>query len=74
MLPSSHPKIAHPQVTKRVRKSRVQIETMSAGLEVTQPREIAVYARAFGLLQQSAVYGKPARELIGRAIGELQEA
>jgi hypothetical protein len=51
----------------------VQIETMSAGLEVTQPREIGVYLRAFSLLQASAVYGKPAREMIGRAIAELQE-
>jgi hypothetical protein len=51
----------------------VQVETMSAGLEVTQPREIGVYLRAFSLLQASAVYGKPAREMIGRAIAELQE-
>jgi transcriptional regulator with XRE-family HTH domain len=50
----------------------VQIETMSAGLEVTQPREIGIYLRAFALLQESAVYGKPARDLIGRAIAELQ--
>jgi transcriptional regulator with XRE-family HTH domain len=50
----------------------VQIETMSAGLEVTQPREIGVYLRAFKLLQASAVYGKPARDLTGRAIAELQ--
>ncbi|WP_422770562.1 Scr1 family TA system antitoxin-like transcriptional regulator [Plantactinospora sp. WMMC1484] len=51
----------------------VQIETMSAGLEVTQPREIAVYSRAFALLQASAVVGKPAREVIARAMAELQE-
>jgi transcriptional regulator with XRE-family HTH domain len=51
----------------------VQVETISAGLEVTQPREIGVYLRAFSLLQASAVYGKPAREMIGRAIAELQE-
>ena len=50
----------------------VHVETMSAGLEVTQPREIAVYLRAFGLLQASAVVGKPAREIIGRTIAELQ--
>lgn len=50
----------------------VQLETMSAGIEVTQPREIEVYVRAFGLLQESAVYGRSARELIGRAIAELQ--
>jgi hypothetical protein len=51
----------------------VQLETVAAGLEITQPREIAVYVRAFGLLQRSALYGKPARELIQRAIAELQE-
>jgi transcriptional regulator with XRE-family HTH domain len=51
----------------------VQVETMSAGLEVTQPREIGVYLRAFGLLQTSAVYGRQARDMIGRAIAELQE-
>jgi hypothetical protein len=51
----------------------VQIETMSAGLEVTQPREIGVYLRAFSLLQASAVYGKPARDMTGRAIADLQE-
>lgn len=51
----------------------VQIETMSAGLEVTQPGEVEVYLRAFGLLQESAVFGKPARNLIARAMTELQE-
>lgn len=50
----------------------VQVETISAGLEVTQPREIAVYLRAFELLQASAVYGKPARVLIARAMRDLQ--
>jgi hypothetical protein len=50
----------------------VQIETISAGIEVTQPREIAIYLRAFALLQESAVFGKAARDLIGRAIAELQ--
>ena len=52
----------------------VQIETMSAGLEITQPREVEVYVRAFALLRQSAVFGKPARELIMRAISELYES
>lgn len=51
----------------------VQVETMSAGLEITQPREIALYSQAFALLQASAVIGKPARDIIGRAIAELQE-
>lgn len=52
----------------------VHVETTSAAVEVTQPREIAIYLRAFALLQESAVYGQPARELIGRAIAELRAA
>jgi hypothetical protein len=47
--------------------------TVSAGLEITQPREIALYLRTFDLLQQSAVFGKPARALIAKAVAELPE-
>ena len=54
-------------------EDRVQIENVSAGLEITQPREIVIYLKAFELLQRSAVYGKAARELVNRAIAELQE-
>ena len=50
----------------------VMIETYSAELTVTQPREIALYARAFALLQQSAVYGRPVGELISRALSDLR--
>jgi hypothetical protein len=52
-------------------QERVHVEGISAGLDVTQPREIAVHARAFALLQRSAVYGKVARGLIQQALGEL---
>ena len=55
-------------------ETRVQVEGVSAGLEVTQPREVAVYARAFALLQASAVYGKMARAMVTRALTELAEA
>jgi transcriptional regulator with XRE-family HTH domain len=51
--------------------SRVRIETVSASLTITQPRDIALYARVFGLLQESAVYGREARQLIGRALRDL---
>ena len=51
--------------------SRVRIETVSASLTITQPRDIALYARVFELLQQSAIYGGKARLLIGRAIRDL---
>lgn len=46
----------------------VMVETYSAELTVTQPGEVALYAKAFGMLQRSAVYGQSARDLIGRAL------
>lgn len=46
----------------------VLVETYSAEFSVTQPREIELYAKAFALLQQSAVYGTPVRDLIFTAI------
>ncbi|MEV1245065.1 helix-turn-helix transcriptional regulator [Nonomuraea sp. NPDC049750] len=49
----------------------VMLETYSAELTVTEPREIALYGRAFALLQRSAVYGEPARQLITQALAEL---
>ena len=45
----------------------VIVETLTASIKVTQPREIADYARAFAGLAESAVYGDKARELISRA-------
>lgn len=48
----------------------VMIETYSAEITVNQPREIALYAKAFGLLQRSAVYGQGARDLISRALAQ----
>jgi transcriptional regulator with XRE-family HTH domain len=51
--------------------SQVRIETVSASLTITQPRDIALYSRVFELLERSAVYGRQARQLIGRAIRDL---
>ena len=48
----------------------VMVETYSAELSITQPREIALYAKAFGLLQSAAAYGVPAREAIARALAD----
>ncbi len=45
----------------------VMIETYSAELTVTQPREISLYSKAFDLLHTAAVYGPQAREIITRA-------
>ncbi len=52
---------------------RVRVETVSESLNITQPRDIALYARVFELLQQSAVHGREARQLIGRALRDLTE-
>jgi transcriptional regulator with XRE-family HTH domain len=51
--------------------SRVRVETVSASLTITQPRDIALYSRVFELLQQSAVHGREARQLISRALRDL---
>lgn len=50
----------------------VKIETTSAGIKVTQPREIALFEKAFGILQDHAVYGREARGLITQAMIDLQ--
>ncbi|WP_199844210.1 helix-turn-helix domain-containing protein [Streptomyces sp. RTd22] len=46
----------------------VMVETYSAEMSVTQPREIDLYRKAFEFHRQSAVYGQPARDLILAAI------
>ncbi len=43
-------------------------------LEITQPREIALYATMFEQLRQAAVYGKQARTLVTRALEALDGA
>ncbi|GII90628.1 helix-turn-helix domain-containing protein [Sinosporangium siamense] len=50
----------------------VKIETTTAGIRVTQPREIATFEKAFSILQGHAVYGPEARELLRVAMLELQ--
>jgi len=51
---------------------RVNIELLSAQVTVTQPREIALYVKAFGELADMAVYGGAARALITKAIDDLR--
>jgi transcriptional regulator with XRE-family HTH domain len=50
---------------------RAVVETLTAEINVTQPREIADYARAFADLSTMAVYGDAARLLITAAIDSL---
>jgi transcriptional regulator with XRE-family HTH domain len=52
--------------------AQVSVELVSAWLTITQPNEIAMYARVFSALGELAVYGAPARALIASAITELR--
>ncbi len=49
----------------------VRVETPTASLEVTQPREVRLYAKMFEQLRQSAAYGAEARALVTRAMADL---
>jgi transcriptional regulator with XRE-family HTH domain len=49
----------------------VALETPTASIEVTQPREIELYGRMFQELRGGAVYGQPARSLIAQALEAL---
>jgi hypothetical protein len=50
----------------------VHVEAISAELAITQPREIALYAKAFQELSEQAVYGQAARDLISAELGRLR--
>src|ERR1700689_3582201 len=48
-----------------------QIETYSAAVRVTQPSELAMYAKVFEHYSERAVYGQQARAMISGAIADL---
>jgi transcriptional regulator with XRE-family HTH domain len=50
----------------------VHVETVSAELSISQPREVALYTKAFQQLAQQAVTGSAARNLITAALDQLQ--
>ena len=50
---------------------RIAVETLTAKLNVIQPREISDYLKAFNKLAKMAVYGSGARAIIGSAITDL---
>jgi transcriptional regulator with XRE-family HTH domain len=49
----------------------VQVETLTAALDITRPAEISVYTAVFTQMRQAAVFGGAARELILQARDEL---
>lgn len=50
----------------------VHVESISAELTVNQPREIALYVRAFDELDRQAVHGRGAAELIRNALDRIR--
>lgn len=50
----------------------VHVETISAELAISQPREIALYTKAFNELAKHATIGSAARALIADALNRLQ--
>jgi transcriptional regulator with XRE-family HTH domain len=51
----------------------VRVETPSAELTITQPREIAVFEKRFGWLQESARYGAEARGVVRGVMAQTME-
>ena len=52
-------------------ESLVQVETLTTGLDITRPEEIELYMAAFERMRRTAVFGRSAKALIGRARDEL---
>lgn len=72
IVPASAERFAYSQTSFWIYdETRVTVEAISAGIEVTRSEEIALYAAVFDLLRQSAVYGGQARSLIEAARDEF---
>ena len=52
-------------------ESLIQVETLTTGLDITRPEEIELYLAAFERMRRTAVFGRNAKALIGRARDEL---
>jgi len=49
----------------------VALETPTAAIKVTRPREVRLYAAMFDQLRQEALHGYDARHLVARALASL---
>lgn len=47
---------------------RVSYELVSTGVDITDPAELALHNKAFGLLRNAACYGDDAKDLIEKAL------
>ena len=52
-------------------ESLVQVETLTTGLDIIRPEEIELYMAAFERMRRTAVFGRNAKALIGRARDDL---
>ena len=68
IIPASARMDIWPQNSFVMFDDRVMVETYSAEITINQPREIALYTKAFSWLRRSAVYGQAARDLIDAAL------
>ncbi|MEV0399123.1 helix-turn-helix transcriptional regulator [Actinoallomurus sp. NPDC050550] len=68
IIPASAQMDIWPQNSFVMFDDRVMVETYSAEITINQPREIALYTKAFSWLRRSAVYGQTARDLIDAAL------
>jgi len=71
IIPRGGNRAYHVAETFNLYEDTVVVETVSAIITVTQPREIALYVRCFDDLAQAAVYGSSVRELVTLALAEL---
>jgi transcriptional regulator with XRE-family HTH domain len=72
VIPLGVPRLQRPTETFSIYdEARVFVELVSAAITVTQPREIALYAKCFQDLAADAVHGDEARALIQSAIDAL---
>jgi hypothetical protein len=70
IVPSGHPYRVPTNQFIMFDDHTVHVETVSAELTISQPRELALYARMFQELSRLAVYGPSARALIRAALDE----
>lgn len=49
----------------------VALETPTAAIKVTRPKEVAQYIAMFDQLQMEAIYGHQARQLIAKVLATL---
>ncbi|MDH6132227.1 transcriptional regulator with XRE-family HTH domain [Kitasatospora sp. MAA4] len=72
IIPSSVPRTVWPlEAFYLFDDVHARVETLTAAIDVTQPREIADYAQAFAGLSKMAVHGDDARALVSAAITAL---